>query len=445
MNDKPLPPHDKEAEMAVIGCGLRSPARIDVLADIVRWQDFYSQAHQWLWRILVELRQAGKQIDAVLVFAELKRREHIDDVGHAYLAELWQAAAVGGENHAEIVRKCAIRRNLIDAARAIEREAEKPTGDTDYILDQAERQLSLVFQRRYGGNELVDMAEVMRASLEDLDQRSGKHPNPKPALPSPWSDLDEITTGFHKSELIILAARPSIGKTVVAANIIAHLAEQGKRVFFATLEQGRNEIGQRLLSKWADVGSYKLRKARFDDVEAQRIHQAAEELSGWPLILDDNSRQSAARILSSARRVQAKGGLDLVVIDYLQLMEGEGGRQGDNEIIGRNTMRMKQLAREFDIPVILLAQLNRQLENRKDPRPRLADLRGSGEIEQHADTVLMLHKPQAPDKNRDEDTLEVFVQKQRNGPLGEVILTHRKRFFDVVSFIPKVGGDAFNK
>jgi replicative DNA helicase len=263
-----------------------------------------------------------------------------------------------------------------------------------------------------------------------IDQRAGRtDPNAISGVASGFIDLDQLTAGFQNSELIILAARPSVGKTAMALNIVRHvIVEEQMPVLFVSLEQTRIELAERLLAAQARVDSHKLRKGHLSGDDIGKLHGAGDVLRNAQLYIDDSPSQGMLRIMANARRLKIRNGIRLVVIDYLQLIDPENRRDPRQEQVAQISRRLKHLARELEIPVMALAQVNRSSEDRTDHRPRLADLRESGSIEQDADTCLMLHRPGRFDGSQEDNIIEVIVAKQRNGPTGEVTLAYLKQY-----------------
>jgi replicative DNA helicase len=254
-------------------------------------------------------------------------------------------------------------------------------------------------------------------------------------LPTGYIDLDDKTAGLQNSELIIIAARPSVGKTAFALNLVRHIAvEEAQPVFFVSLEQSRIELAERLLCCQARVDSHKLRKGHLSADDIQKLSEAGEVLRPAKLWIDDSPGQGMLRIAANARRLKLRHKIGLVVIDYLQLIEPDNRRDSRQEQVANISRRLKFLARELQIPVVALAQVNRSSEDRQDHRPRLADLRESGSIEQDADTVMLLHRPEMYEPGQHEGTVEVLIAKQRNGPTGEITLTYIKQFMRFENF-----------
>lgn len=432
----PMPPNDRNAEQSVIGSVLRGG--LTVFGDVpIRGDDFYVQAHQTIWAAFEALASDGEAIDPVTLANRLKTMKVVEDVTYAYIAQLWDAAPSTGNvsYYSEIVRKMSALRSLIRVAGTINDEAFVAGADPDQVMQHAEESLFRLTSTRYGSN-IRSMAQLVPEALEVLERRSGRRRGEitEETIKTGWSNFDFVTGGLARKELCIFAARPSVGKTLAALNVMAHVAGNGGKVFFASLEQGNTENVHRILSRLSQVNGFKFRSGEVTPEDERRILESASHAERWNLFMDDHGGQTVTQIASSIRRLKRKGGLDLAVIDYLGLIptprEEWTGRSRTDEI-GVITRRLKFLAKEVDIPVLCLAQLNRNSENRADPKPKLADLRDSGNIEQDADMVVLLHKPDPPCPERETDLMEIIVAKQRNGPVGEVKMVHAKRFFEI--------------
>jgi replicative DNA helicase len=430
-----LPPYSREAERSALGSMLRDNDVIDDVVQIVRDEHFYTDAHQKIFRGIVALHDKHNPADLVTLAEWLKEQQCIEDIGgYAYIAELWDAAptAANAEYYARIVRDKGLVRQLIHTSTEILRDAYEQACPADEMLGQAERKVFEIAQLGVVGHH-VTLHEALNEAFKRLDSRTSND-RPISGLPSGYLDLDELTAGFQNSELIIVAARPSVGKTSIALNFVRNMVvDHQVPVLFVSLEQSRIELAERLLCCHARVDSHKLRQGHLNAEAIQLLFQAGDELSKAPLYIDDTPGQGMLRIAANARRLMRKG-LKAVVIDYLQLIEPDNRRDSRQEQVANISRRLKFLARELQIPVIALAQVNRSSEERQDHRPRLADLRESGSIEQDADTVLMLHRPEMHEPGQHEGVIEVIVAKQRNGPTGEVTLTFLKQFMRFENF-----------
>jgi len=425
-----LPPQNRDAERSVLGSMLRDNGMIGDVIMILRAEHFYADAHQKIYSAITGKYDKGHPVDLVVLAEELKQRGQIEDIGgYGYLSELWDAAptAANAEYYAKIVRDRALVRSLIHASTEILRDAYDQVQPADDLLQAAERK---VFEIASSGivGQTYTLGEAMNDAFMRLDQLAlGEKTNT--GLPTGYVDLDEITSGLINSELVIVAARPSVGKTAIALNIVRNIVVDSKEpAFFVSLEQARIELAERLLVCQARVDSHKLRKGRLSSDDMDKLIEAGDVLRNAKLFIDDTPSQSMLRIAANARRLKLREKIKIVVIDYLQLIEPDNRRDPRQEQVAQISRRLKFLARELKIPVVALAQVNRGPEDRQDHKPRLADLRESGSLEQDADTVLMLHRPDKYEPGQHEGIIEVIVAKQRNGPTGEVTLTFIKEF-----------------
>lgn len=451
MTDLPpdrLPPQSREAEKSVIGSVLRDNQALNEIQNIIRVDNFYFDAHQKIFQAITDLSNEGKPFDLVILHELLKQRKQLDDVGGvAYLAELWDAAptAANAEYYARIVREKAIIRNLIHASTELLRDAYDGVTSADELLGLAERKVLEIAERGTTG-ETHTLEDTLKDAFTRIDDRAGKQLSDVSGIPTGFADLDNLTAGLQNNELIIVAARPSVGKTGFALNVVRHcVVEERLPIFFVSLEMARIEIAERLLACQSRVDSFKIRKGNLNADDIQKLMMAGDQLKGnsrdgyVKLFIDDTPSQTMLRIAANSRRLKLRHGLRMVVIDYLQLIEPENRRDPRQEQVAQISRRLKFLARELQIPVIALAQVNRASEDRQDHKPRLSDLRESGSIEQDADTVMMLHRPGRYDQSEDDKVLQVIIEKQRNGPTGEVTLTFLKQYMRFENYAPEVG------
>ena len=427
-----LPPQNRDAERSVLGSMLRDNAVINEVLQVLRTDNFYFDAHQKIFQAIVDVYNDGHPVDLVILRDALSTRKHLEDIGgDTYLADLWDAAptAANAEYYARIVRDKAITRNLIHASTEILRDAYDQGQPADEMLGAAERKILDIAEKGVTSNTAT-ILEALNDAYTRIDQRMGrKDPNAISGIPTGFVDLDALTAGFQNNELIILAARPSVGKTAFALNIVRHMiVDERLPVFFVSLEQSRIELAERLLAAQARVDSHKLRKGHLSGDDIGKLHAAGDVLRNAQLFIDDTPGQGMLRIAANARRLKLKHDIRLVAIDYLQLIDPENRRDPRQEQVAQISRRLKFLARELEIPVVALAQVNRSSEDRQDHRPRLADLRESGSIEQDADTCIMLHRPGRFDGGLEDNIIEVIVAKQRNGPTGDVTLTWIKNY-----------------
>lgn len=430
-----LPPSDQLAESMILSSMMRDNGLFGDVSQILQPEDFYSFAHRLIYLAITSLVAEGKPADPKTVFDVLEVRNQGDDIGGpGYLANIWDNAWTSQSTVvlAEGVRKKAILRSVIRAANEMQSDAFDAAADPQSVVSRAE---SLIFDlARRDGAKTVTWSQALAESSTVIDRRSGKSQDgeTEEGMKTGWPKLDKITGGLHRRELVILAARPSVGKTLAALNMIDRIASDGGRVFFASIEQGRVELVHRILSKRGGINSHKFRTGGFNDWDKQQLGKAIDSVRGHRVWINDGSGQSLAQIMSESRRIKMRDGLDMVAVDYLGLMDVESNRRSTrNEEIGRLTRGLKRLAKDLDVTVLCLAQLNRGSENRPDKKPRLSDLRDSGEIEQDADTVFMLHKSEEKDAQRETDLLDWLIEKQRNGPCGEVAMVHHKKTFEI--------------
>jgi replicative DNA helicase len=432
-----LPPQNAEAEKAVLGSMLRDNNVIPDVVRIVRPDSFYSDAHQKIFQAILDLHDAAKAVDLVILADTLQRRGQLEDVGRAaYLAELWDASptAANAEYYALIVRDRAVMRNLIHVSTEILRDSYDQAQPADELLETAERRILEVAQLGLTG-QTYELKDALAEAYARIDARAMGEHHSISGLATGYLDLDEITAGLQNSELIIIAARPSVGKTAFALSVVRNIILQERvPVFFVSLEQSRIELAERLLCSQAQVDSHKLRKGYLSGEDMNKVVEAGGVLRDAQLFIDDTPGQNMLRIAANARRLKLRHNLKLVVVDYLQLIEPDNRRDPRQEQVAQISRKLKFLARELEIPVVALAQVNRSSEDRQDHRPRLADLRESGSIEQDADTVMLLHRPDRYEPGQSEGLVEVIIAKQRNGPTGDVNLTYVKEFMRFENF-----------
>lgn len=426
-----LPPQSRDAERSVLGSMLRDNGVIGDVLQILRTENFYLDAHQKIFQAMVALYEKGHPVDLVTLAEWLKQQKQIEDIGgYSYIGELWEAAptAANAEYYAHIVRDKAIVRQLIHCSNEILRDAYEQNQPADELLDAAERKILDIAQMGVTG-QTVTLQEAISQAYDRVDHRHQRDKSSISGLSTGYVDLDEKTAGLQNSELIIIAARPSVGKTSFALNIVRHVvAEDNHPAFFVSLEQSRVELAERLICCHARIDSHKLRSGHLSSQDMEKLIAAGGQLQKAPLFIDDTPGQGMLRIAANARRLKLRHGIKLVMIDYLQLIEPDNRRDNRQEQVANISRRLKHLARELELPVVAMAQLNRGPEDRQGGKPRLSDLRESGSLEQDADTVLLLHRPEMYEPGQHEGTVEVVIAKQRNGPTGEITLTFLKQF-----------------
>lgn len=423
-----LPPHNLEAEQSMLGSLLIDRDAIIRVASMVKADDFYSSSNGAIFQAILDLYNKREPTDLVTLSDELARRDRLEQVGGvAYLSTLLTVVptSVHVEYYGKIVERTSTLRRLISAGTSIVGIGYNEDGDIEEALDRAERALFDVSQRRTT-RDFQTIAEVLDRFFDQIDylqQNRGE----VVGVGSGYSDLDTLTGGLQRSDLIIVGARPSVGKSAFMLGI-AHGAAvlHAKAVGYFSLEMSAEQLVQRLLSTETGVDSHRLRLGQIDDNEWDRISRAFGRLAEAKIYIDDSAGLSIMDLRSKARRLQAEHGLDLLIVDYLQLMQG---RRSENRVqeISEISRGLKGLARELNIPVIAAAQLSRSVETRADKRPMLSDLRESGSIEQDADIVMFIHREEVynPDSER-KGLAEIIIAKHRNGPVGSINL----RFFD---------------
>jgi replicative DNA helicase len=406
------------AERAVLGSCIRDNGCIAEVALLLKPEWFRMDAHRTIYAAILRLFDDANPVDLVALVNLLQEWKQIDNVGgYPYLAELWDAAptAANVDYYCRIVRDQGICRELLRAVKYIAGEIKDRVGPAEQLLESAERRILAVAQIGAEGRT-ADMHQVMNEVLDDLDRRMA--PQAAGGLQTGFRDLDTLTAGLRDSELMVIGARPSVGKTAFALALARKVLAQARPVLFVSLEQRRVELGERLACAESGVNLQKLRLGRLSKDELARFREAADFLDALPMHIDDAPFQRTVRIFATARRLKLRHGIRLVVIDYLQMIEPDDPRAQRHVQVGQVSRKLKQLARDLAVPVVALAQVNRAAEDRQGQRPRLADLRESGSIEADGDTVLLLHQD-----DKDPNVLEVIVAKQRNGPTGSVPLT----------------------
>jgi replicative DNA helicase len=439
-----LPPHNRDAERSVLGSILRDNRALDDVVRIINPDNFYLDAHQKIFAAMVELyNDRRRAVDLVILAEHLKEQKLIEDIGgYPYLAGLWDCAptAANAEYYARIVRDKALARFLIHAGTEILRDAYDQGMPAEELLQDAERKILEIAEKGIK-DETTDLHAAMQQAWDRIDARKAQGHKSVSGLATGYHDLDEMTAGLQNGELVIAAARPSVGKTSFALSLARNIITEEKiPVFFVSLEMSRIELAERLLSAQARVESHKIRKGHLSSEDMQRLIVAGDQLGQvGKLFIDDSPGQTMLRIAANARRLKLRENIRLVMIDYLQLIEPENRRDPRHEQVAQISRRLKILARELNIPVLALAQLNRGPEDRTEHRPRVADLRESGSLEQDADVVMLLHRPELYEPAEKEGVVELIIGKQRNGPTGTVTLSFVKQFMSFEEWIVDPG------
>ncbi len=436
-----LPPQSIEAEQSVLGALLIDRDAVIEVADFLRPQDFYRQANATVYEAILELYERREPVDIVTVSEALERREALEQVGgSAYLTSLINLTptAVNAIHYGRIVERKAVLRNLIGAAGKIAAIGYDDSADVSEAVDKAEQELFQVSEHRVNSG-FSPLKSLLYAAYDRLDYLH-QHKGEISGIRTGFADLDALTSGLQKSDLVILAARPSIGKTSLALNFAEHAAvREGKTVGVFSLEMSKEQLVLRLLSSVANIDSQRLRTGFLEEMDFTRLAPAMSALAEAPVFIDDTPNISTMELRTKARRLQAENGLDLIIVDYLQLMQSTLLSRDSNRVqeVSEITRGLKALARELQVPVVALSQLSRQAEMRENKEPRLSDLRESGSIEQDADLVMFLWREKergGEDEDPEGEIINLRLAKHRNGPTGETKLYFRKKQTRFVSY-----------
>ncbi len=424
-------PHNLEAEKAVLGAVLIHDEQFNIAVELINAQDFYRHAHQQIFDKMVSLRERNEVIDLVTLKEELDRAGNLNEVGGpAYIAALVDGVpkSTNVEYYAKIVKEKATLRSLIGSANKILTTAYQAEADASEQLDLAGQAIfQITDDRLKGGFEsLRDLVPGGFKTLEKLQEQQSF----LTGVPSGFTDLDRLTSGFQPSDLVIIAARPSMGKTSLALNIAQHVATKTeKTVGVFSLEMSKQALFLRMLTSEARVDAHQFRGGFLGSEEYKKLSEALGVLGEARVFIDDSTSLSVLEMRAKARRLKSEHGLHLLIIDYLQLMQGRGRFENRNLELASISRSLKGLAKELGVPVIALSQLSRAPESRSEHRPQLSDLRESGALEQDADVVLFIYREDVYDhKAENENTAEVIIGKQRNGPVGTVRLAFLKEF-----------------
>ena len=423
-----VPPHSIPAEQAVLGGLMLDNEAWDRVADRVTEEDFYRRDHRLIFRAIQELAEARKPFDAVTLSEWLDNAGQLADAGGmAYLGEIAHntPSAANIATYAGIVRDKAMERRLVQVAARIG-EIAHGAGETAEKIDEAQALVMAVAEQgRRAGTGPRAARDLVPGVIEVLDERAAAGGTIH-GLPTGWIDLDRQTAGLHPGDLVIVAGRPSMGKTMLALNIAEHVALAGTGVLVFSLEMTADQLLERLIASLEQLDFQRLRAADLDESEWARVTRATTRLQKMPLFIDDTPALTPTELRARARRHKREHGLGLIVIDYLQLMRAPGAGENRNLEVTRISQSLKALAKELNVPVVALSQLNRSLQQRNNKRPRMSDLRDSGSIEQDADVIFMLYRDEVYNEDSPAKGIaEVIIGKQRNGPTGTVYLTFR--------------------
>lgn len=446
MIEERVPPQNIEAEQAVLGAMLIDKEAIAKATEVLSADDFYREAHRVIFSAMLELYNKNEAVDMVTVTEILKRDNKLEDIGGiAYITSLANVVltAANVKYHADIVAEKSVLRQLVRVSTEIAAMGYEANEDVGTLLDTAESRI-LEISNRKKKNDFTPINDILMdsvQSIESLLQNKGG----LTGLPAGFADLDKLTSGLHPSDFIILAARPSMGKTALALNIVQNVALRAHKVIggeprsvaFFSLEMSKEQLVNRMLCAEAGIDSQRLRVGEMHDEDWTHLWDACDTMSRAKIYIDDTAGITAMDMRSRARRLKAEHGLDLIVVDYLQLMQGSGKRNnsGDRQQeVSEISRSLKALARELDVPVLALSQLSRSVESRQVKRPMLSDLRESGSLEQDADIVAFLYREDYYNPETENKHTELIIAKHRNGPVDTVNLFFQKQFTKFVGF-----------
>ena len=420
-----LPPQNNEAEQSLLGCLMLDKDAIVKVVDLIKAEDFYKSIHQDIYQVMVDLYGRSDPIDILSVSSRLKEKNKLEDIGgQSYLTSLINTVptATHVSNYAKIVRQKKILRDLISASEEIGLSAFDEAEEVDILLDKAEKAIFGIGQRSLT-QSFVPVKDILSDTFERLDELS-KYAGKLRGVATGFTDLDKILGGLQKSDLVILAARPSMGKTSLAMDIARNVAiYENKPVGLFSLEMSKDQLADRLLASVANINLWNLRNGRLTPDDYSRLQHAMGSLSEAPLYIDDAGSVNILQIRAMARRLQANKGLSLIVIDYLQLMEPMNRFASPVQQVTENSRALKMLAKELNVPVLVLSQLSRAVEARVPQIPRLADLRESGAIEQDADVVMFIYREDKYNENSlSKNIAKILIEKHRNEPTGGIDL-----------------------
>ncbi|MFD2680875.1 replicative DNA helicase [Bacillus seohaeanensis] len=428
-----VPPQNIEAEQAVLGAIFLEPSTaLTVASELLIPEDFYRISHQRIFNVMLKLSDSGEAVDLITVTEELAAMKELEDVGGvSYLSELAASVptAANVEYYAKIVDEKSLLRRLIHTATTIASDGYNREDEVDALLGEAEKNIMEVAQRKNAGafHNIKDVLVRTYDNIETLQNRVGD----VTGIPTGFSDLDHMTAGFQRNDLIIVAARPSVGKTAFALNIAQNVATKtDENVAIFSLEMGAEQLVMRMLCAEGNINAQNLRTGSLTDEDWRKLTMAMGSLSNSGIYIDDTPGIKVGEIRSKCRKLKQEHGLGMILIDYLQLIQGDG-RSGENrqQEVSEISRALKGLARELEVPVIALSQLSRGVEQRQDKRPMMSDIRESGSIEQDADIVAFLYRDDYYDKeSENKNIIEIIIAKQRNGPVGTVSLAFVKEY-----------------
>ena len=420
-------PFNIEAEISVLGSMLLDNEAINLVTEILRTDNFYKTSHQHIFDTIVNLYNKSNAVDLVILKDELKKQSLLEKVGGAeYLMELEESVPLASnvEYYAKIVREKTIKRDLITATAKIQQEAYNDSLESEELLDVAEKEIFDITQRKFSSPtiKLFNILHDTFDHISNLHDREGR----LTGISTGYYDLNDITSGLQKSELIVIAARPSMGKSSLVLNIAEHAGTKEKKpTLIFSMEMSAQQVAQNMLCSTAKIDAHLLRTGKLDDNQFSNLSLAMGDLSESEIFIDDTPGLGLLELRAKARRLKLQHNIQMIIVDYLQLMEARKAENRQQEIssISRG---LKALARELEVPVIAVSQLNRSVETREGHTPRMSDLRESGSIEQDADVIILLHREDYYDPTKRPGEVDLNIAKQRNGPTGKVKLTFRR-------------------
>ncbi len=430
-NLRRVPPQNLEAESSVLGGILLENDAINVVLELLRTGDFYRESHRKIFRAMIELADRSEPVDIITLSECLKNRGELEAVGgSAYLASLndFVPTAANISYYARIVREKSILRHLINAATEVATKGYDGTGNVEELLDSAERAIFDITEQRIKGS-FVKVGDMMKDSIK-MVEKLFERKTMITGVPTGFKDFDTKTAGLQPADLIIVAARPGMGKTAFSLNIASHAAFSGYGVAVFSLEMAKEQLALRLLCSEARVDNSKVRTGYLSDRDFPKLATAAGRLHDALIFIDDTPAISVLELRAKARRIarDREKKLGLIIVDYLQLMRGTGAAQNREQEISEISRSLKALAKELNVPVLAVSQLNRRVEDRNDKTPQLSDLRESGAIEQDADVIAFIYREAAYNPKSDDNTATITIAKQRNGPTGDLTLTFLREF-----------------
>ncbi|WP_243298995.1 replicative DNA helicase [Bacillus litorisediminis] len=427
-----IPPQNIEAEQAVLGAIFLEPSSITVASEILEPEDFYRSAHEKIFYHMLKLNDSGEAVDLITVTEQLQAAKQLEDIGGvSYLSELAASVptAANIDYYAKIVAEKSLLRRLIKTATSIAQDGYAREDEVDELLTEAEKKIMEVSQRNNSGTfqDIKDVLVKTYDQIEVLHNRKGDITG----IPTGFAELDRMTAGFQKNDLIIVAARPSVGKTAFALNIAQNVATKtSENVAIFSLEMGAEQLVMRMLCAEGNIDAQRLRTGSLTDDDWRKLTMAMGSLSRAGIYIDDTPGIRINEIRAKCRRLKQEHGLGMILIDYLQLIQGSGNsRENRQQEVSEISRSLKGIARELQVPVIALSQLSRGVEQRQDKRPMMSDIRESGSIEQDADIVAFLYRDDYYDKeSENKNIIEIIIAKQRNGPVGTVQLAFVKEY-----------------